>query len=290
MTDVRKLDEHTMKSRGERPDPASRRERQPAVKFTAVVAAGLAASVAAFLTSRFGITGTILGTALTAMIITVGSALLGFHLERAAAKARSSVPGVVRVRPPRRRSVLLGGLLAAVASFVVGIGIVTGVELSVGRSLSCWVWNECPAQTAGRGAASDTTTQPSILGGGQRIADTSAQPSGARQPQPATPERQKAPDFPQAPRQQPGSLPEPSNPKSPATPERNAPVLGTLGEEAPGQTPEGTPSDSQASPSQPSAPPSDSADPSPTDEPPAEEPQSDQPVRPPPLSQQQRPS
>jgi hypothetical protein len=108
MTEVRKLEEHTMESRGERHDPASRRERQPAVKLTAVMAAGLAASVAAIFTSRFGITGTILGTALTAMIITVGSAVLGVYLERAAAKARSSVPGVVRVRPPQRRSVLLG--------------------------------------------------------------------------------------------------------------------------------------------------------------------------------------
>jgi hypothetical protein len=139
MTDTRRLDEHTTESEGERPDPTSRRERQPAVKLTGVVAAGLAAALAAFFTSRFGITGTVLGTALTAMIITVGSTLSGFYLERAAAKARNSVPGVVRVRPPRRRSVLLGGLLAAVATFVVGIGVVTGVELGVGKSLSCWV-------------------------------------------------------------------------------------------------------------------------------------------------------
>jgi hypothetical protein len=64
MTEVRRLDEHTMESRDVRHDPLSRGERQPAVKPTAVVAAGLAASVAAFFTSHFGITGAILGEVL----------------------------------------------------------------------------------------------------------------------------------------------------------------------------------------------------------------------------------
>jgi hypothetical protein len=268
MTDARTLDERTMESRGGRHDPASRGERQPAVKLTAVVAAGFAAAVAAFFTSRFGIAGTVLGTAATAMIITAGSAVIGFFFEYAADKARV-LPGTLHVRPPRR-SVLLGGLVATAASFLVGMAAVTGVELGAGKSLSCWVWEECPAQTAGKGAASDTTTRPSILGGGQRTVDTSSQPGGTKQPRPAAPERQKAPDFPQVPRRQPGLLPEPNNPKPPVTPERNAPVLGTPGEEAPGQTPQRTPSDSQASPSQPS----------PTDKPPAEEPPSDQSVRP----------
>jgi hypothetical protein len=248
VTDVRKLDEHTMESRGERHDPASRRKRQPAVKLTAVVAAGFAAAVAAFFTSRFGIAGTVLGTAATAMIITAGSAVIGFFFEYAADKARV-LPGTLHVRTPRR-SVLLGGLVATAASLLIGMAAVTGVELGVGKSLSCWVWEQCPAPTAGRGTASDTTTRPSILGGGQRIADTSTQPGGARQPRPAAPERQKAPDFPQVPHQQPGSLSKPNDPKPTATLERNAPVLGTPGEEAPGQTPQRSQSDGQASPSQ----------------------------------------
>jgi hypothetical protein len=278
MTAVRRLDERTMESRGERHDPASRRERQPAVKLTAVVAAGFAAAVAAFFTSRFGIAGTVLGTAATAMIITAGSAVIGFFFEYAADKVRG-LPGTLHVRPPRR-SGILGGLVAAAASFLVGMATVTGVELGVGKSLSCWVWEECPAQTAHRGAASDTTTRPSILGGGQRIADTSTQPGGAKQLQPAAPERQKAPDFPQAPSQQPGSLLEPNNPKPPTTPEGNAPVLGTPGEEAPEQTPQRAPSDGHASPSQPS----------PTDNLPAEEPPSEQPGRSARWVQQKRPS
>jgi hypothetical protein len=170
----------------------------------------------------------------------------------------------------------------------VGMGAVTGVELSVGKSLSCWVWEECPAQTADRGAASDTTTRPSILGGGKWFADTSTRPRGASQA--PAPERRKASDFPQAPRQQPGLLPESDNPKPPASLERNAPVLGTPGKVAPGQTPEGTPSDGEATPRQPNQPAGGSDRPSPTDEPPAEEPRSDLPVRPLPWIQQQRPN
>jgi hypothetical protein len=268
LTDVRKLDEHTMESRGERHDPASRRERQPAVKLTTIVAAGFAAAVAAFFTSRFGIAGTVLGTAATAMIITAGSAVIGFFFEYAADKARV-LPGTLHVRTPRR-SVLLGGRVAAAASFLIGMAAVTGVELGVGKNLSCWVWEECPAQTSHSGAASDTTTRPSILGGGQRIADTSVQPGDSKQLQRAAPERQEPPHFPQVPRQQAGSPPERNDPKPPATLEQNAPVLGTPGEEAPGQTRQRSQSDNQASPSQPS----------PTDKPPAEEPPPERSVRP----------
>src|SRR3712207_9196053 len=84
------------------------------------------------------------------MIITAGSALFGVYLERAAARARG-IPSVVRARPPRRRPILLGAILAAAASFVVGMGAVTGVELGVGKSLSCWMWNQCPTKDDGGG-------------------------------------------------------------------------------------------------------------------------------------------
>ena len=44
------------------------------------MAAGLAATGAAFVTSRFGVAGTLLGAALTAMIITAGSAVLKAYI------------------------------------------------------------------------------------------------------------------------------------------------------------------------------------------------------------------
>jgi hypothetical protein len=66
-----------------------REDRQPLVKLSAVVAAGLASALAAFFTSRFGVAGTVLDAALTAMIITAGSALFSFYMERVTARARN---------------------------------------------------------------------------------------------------------------------------------------------------------------------------------------------------------
>ncbi len=59
------------------------------------MAAGLASTGAAFVTSRFGVAGTLLGAALTAMIITGGSAVLKAYIENAAGRMRS---GATRLR------------------------------------------------------------------------------------------------------------------------------------------------------------------------------------------------
>ena len=62
------------------------------------MAAGLAATGAAFVTSRFGVAGTLLGAAVTAMIITGGSALLRAYIESAAGRVRG---GATRLRERR---------------------------------------------------------------------------------------------------------------------------------------------------------------------------------------------
>ena len=59
------------------------------------MAAGLAATGAAFVTSRFGVAGTLLGAALTAMIITGGSAVLKAYIANATDKVRG---GATRLR------------------------------------------------------------------------------------------------------------------------------------------------------------------------------------------------
>lgn len=63
-----------------------------------MVAAGLAATCAAFVTSRFGVAGTLLGAGITAMIITGGSAVLKAYIENAAGRVRS---GATRLRGRR---------------------------------------------------------------------------------------------------------------------------------------------------------------------------------------------
>ncbi len=55
--------------------------KTPVVSVSQMLAAGLASVAAAAVTSRFGVAGTIIGAALTTMIITGGSAVLKSYLE-----------------------------------------------------------------------------------------------------------------------------------------------------------------------------------------------------------------
>lgn len=153
------------------------------VNGTQVVAAGFASVAAAFVTSRFGVAGTLLGAALTAMIITGGSAILKAYLESVTGRVRK-VPDRVRVRrerrkaeryaepetlperpdlrenfagrmraaldwfshlpPLARRSILVKGLIAAVVAFLIGMTAVWGVERVINNSFSCGFWGNCP--------------------------------------------------------------------------------------------------------------------------------------------------
>ena len=140
------------------------------------MSAGLAATGASFVTSRFGVAGTLLGAALTAMLVTGGSAILRAYLETLSGHVRgmpkklrsrrdqqaATMPGrpdlrdnfVGRMRAAlgwfsnlptlRRRSILIKGLLAAVVAFLLCMGLVWGTEKVIGNSLSCGLWAECP--------------------------------------------------------------------------------------------------------------------------------------------------
>ncbi len=176
------------------------------------MSAGLAATGAAFVTSRFGVAGTLLGAALTAMIITGGSAILKTYLENVTGHVRK-VPGRLRERrksgryaepstmpgrpdllnnfagrlraalgwfshlpPLTRRSVLVKGLIAAAVAFVIGMGAVFAFEKVIGNSLSCGLWANCPKGAAPGihlGEGDGTGAGSTIAGGGaNRIGDT----------------------------------------------------------------------------------------------------------------------
>ncbi len=145
------------------------------------MSAGLAATAASLVTSRFGVAGTLLGAALTAMIITGGSAILRAYLEAASGRVREmptklrarrgqqnagdfggTMPGrpdlrdnfVGRMRAALdwfrrlptlgRRSILIKGLVAAAVAFVICMGLVWGAEKVIGNSFSCGLWSKCP--------------------------------------------------------------------------------------------------------------------------------------------------
>jgi hypothetical protein len=123
----------------------------------------------------------LLGAALTAMIITGGSAILRAYLETLSGRVREvpvklssrreqkSTGGsgdTMQARPDlrnnfvgrmraalgwfshlptlRRRSILMKGLLAAVVALLLCLALVWGTEKLIGNSLSCGLWAECP--------------------------------------------------------------------------------------------------------------------------------------------------
>jgi hypothetical protein len=225
-----------------------------------VLAVGIASPAAAAVTSRFGITGTLIGLALSAVFITAAVDFLKVYLARVPG-AVTTIPGGFRKRSslrnvfdrmrrpfskfaslprPRRRSILIGSVAAAGISFVVGLIVVTGLELGVGKSLSCWVWDECSKEESsadGSGAAR-ANTLPSILGGGQSVSSSTPQvevsPSSPQQ-QPAS----QAPDVPGA------QMPDPSPSAQPG--QRQGPS-GIVEEEQQQVPSSSAPADQQPSP------------------------------------------
>jgi hypothetical protein len=195
-------------------------QQQPTIfDLPKVLAVGIASPAAAAITARFGVAGTLIGLALSAVFITAAVDFLKVYLARVPG-AVTTIPGGFRKRSPlrnvferirrpfskfaslprtRRRSVLIGSVAAAGISFVVGLIVITGLELGVGKSLSCWVWEECSTEESsadGSGIAR-ASTLPSILGGVQSSASSSTpkvevNPSGVN---------------PSSPQQQPGSSP-----------------------------------------------------------------------------------
>src|SRR5215203_4950617 len=172
--------------------------QQPSVfALPKVLAVGIASPAAAAITARFGVAGTLIGLALSAVFVTAAVDFLKVYLARVPG-AVTTIPGGFRKRSslqnvfermrrpfskfaslprPRRRSILIGSVAAAGISFVVGLIVVTGLELGVGKSLSCWVWEECSTEessTDGSGTAR-ASTLPSILGGGQSASSSTPQ-------------------------------------------------------------------------------------------------------------------
>ena len=199
-------------------------QKQTVLDLPKVIAVGIASPLATLLTSRFGIAGTLIGLALSAVIITVMVDILKVYLARASHTAVAKVPSGFRAAPlfrpnvrgglkaifywfyslpPQRgRSILRGGALAAGISFLVGLGVVTALELGAGKSLTCWVWKECPEQSSSNndegnqsstngGATTktlDMSTVPSIFGG-----SPSASSGDALEVRPFDPQQQPTP-------------------------------------------------------------------------------------------------
>ena len=200
-------------------------QQQPTIfDLPKVLAVGIASPAAAAITARFGVAGTLIGLALSAVFITAAVDFLKVYLSRVPG-AVTTIPGGFRNRsslrniferirrpfskfaslpPTRRRSILIGSVAAAGISFVVGLIVVTGLELGVGKSLSCWVWEECSTEesSAAGSKTARVSTLPSILGGGHSASSSPPQvevsPSSPQQEEPGS-----SPGTPGAPSQVP---------------------------------------------------------------------------------------
>ena len=171
-----------------------------------ILAVGIVSPAAAAITSRFGIGGTLVGLFLSAVFITAGVDLLKVYLARVPG-AVTTIPGGLRnkstlrnlfdriKRPfskfaslprPRRRSLLVGSLAAAGISCLVGLILITVLEVGVGKSLSCWVWDDCSTaeSSAGDSSSAQVSTLPTILGGTQSASSTTTPSEGVNPPNP----------------------------------------------------------------------------------------------------------
>ncbi len=203
-------------------------QKQSILDLPKVIAVGISSPVATILTSRFGIAGTLIGLALSAVILTVLVDILKVYLARAPGTV-AKMPGGLRTRlswrnirgrigaasdnfwslsPARRRSILVGSVIAGVVSFFVGLSVITGLELSAGKSLSCWVWNNCPAESEDGGRSSSTSTLPSIFGGSQSRTPDVEPVDPQQRPVPGAPESPSQPSSSEDQRQSPSADPE----------------------------------------------------------------------------------
>ena len=263
-------------------------QKQRILDLPKVAAGAVASPSAALLTSRFGVAGTMIGLALSAMIVTVVADTLKVYFARVPG-AVTSIPGgfkkksrwgrflvrlglpfskLASLAPARRRYILIRSLIGGVIAFLIGLVVVTGLELGVGKNLSCWVWDDdCAAaqSSADESDASDTSTLPSILGGGRHVS------SSAPQIAPSAPQQQPAPPPPATPAPQ-GSSGKPWQPpvsEQPSTPpsQQQSPSGDQQQQSGYQQTPTSSPETQQQSPpsesggQQPEGPPNESPTP-----------------------------
>ena len=151
------------------------------VSLITVIAAGLTSATIAAITSVFGWPGTLLGAGFSAMVMSTTSEIYKGYLNSIARRVvlladRPAPPPVgpladrpppppwdptsrarrlprrirvsaalrwfsFRISPEMRRSLLSRGLQVGVVASIIGLGIVTAVELDLGGNLPCAIWN-----------------------------------------------------------------------------------------------------------------------------------------------------
>jgi hypothetical protein len=151
------------------------------VSLTAVIAAGLTSATIAAITSMFGWPGTLIGVAFSAMVTSTTSEVYKAYLGSVARRVvllsdrppppplstladRPPPPPLhhtssprrrpkriqvltalkwfsFRTSPEKRRAILSRGLQFGVVASIIGIGIITAIEIDLGGNLPCALWS-----------------------------------------------------------------------------------------------------------------------------------------------------
>jgi len=214
-------------------------QSQSIIDLPKILAVGIASLAATLLTSRFGVAGTLVGLVLSAMFLTFAADVLKVYLARIPG-AVTTIPGGLRKKNffrrvfekmkipfskfgslprPRRRSILIGSVVAAGISILVGLIIVTALEFGVGKSLSCWVWDECATESSAESSRTSggVSTLPSILGGAPSAGTSIPQEEEEEEGSPSN--QQQQPGVQQQPGSSPGTLEAPSQEEEEAAPD-----------------------------------------------------------------------
>jgi hypothetical protein len=111
-------------------------DHRPDIKLSQLIATALAAITAAFLGSRLGTAGTIIGAGLASTVSTVAGALYQHSLDRTSNRVRAKVTKAKLDEPtdrppatPRHRITWRTASMITVLAFGIGMAAVTGVEL-----------------------------------------------------------------------------------------------------------------------------------------------------------------
>ncbi|MDT4913419.1 MAG: hypothetical protein QOC66_2547 [Pseudonocardiales bacterium] len=128
--------------------PTRRRWARFDLSATQLIATALAAITATIAASYLGVSGTVIGAAVASVVSAVGNAVYGHSLRSTRERVRvrtvtgpprvapHASPDPVRVVTPRTKNVWRRIAIGSIASFVVVLAVVTGVEVVAGRPLS----------------------------------------------------------------------------------------------------------------------------------------------------------
>jgi hypothetical protein len=254
-------------------------QQQTIFDLPKVLAVGIASTASAAVTSRFGVAGTLLGLFLSAVFVTAAADFLKVYLARVPGavttipggfRKKSSLQNVFeRMRRPfskfaslpraRRRSILIGSVAAAGISFLIGLTIVTVLEVGVGKNLSCWVWDDCSTKSSADGSSTArSSTLPTILSGVQSVSSSTPQvspsipqqqPGSSAGSTPGAAPSQAPADIPQGPADVPGAeTPKPSPSAQPGQRQGPSGVMQEDQQQVPSSPSSSAPADQQRSP------------------------------------------